>query len=530
MTGPLTAATTAAAAGPTAGAMTRFSLRVRMVAVFGFLILVVALFMVEFFPARMAEQAQAQAELRARTMTQVMASAVAPALEFDDAANATKVLAWLGSSPDARFAVVLADGGVRFATWNPERVPAQLPQLAGAASVVHGDLLITSAPVIGRGGGRGTLIIGQSLDRLVQDRSEAQTTVVSATAVVLVLGLFACIVLATALVRPLERLTTIARDIARGAKPPRIAGVAGGREVVEMTNALGMMLERLNEANHQLVEASRHAGMAEVATGVLHNVGNILTSVNVGIDVLNERARELPVERVRRAGELLGAAQAQGPIDPAKLDAGVRYLTAIAGALDADRGKLLGGLSTLRDHIGHINRVVTAQNGYARTGGVLEQIELATLIEQAIGLGCADSERHGLEIVRRVDAGLAVTVDRHRVLQILVNLLANARDSITQLVKAGTETARRITVTASVDAGSLVLAVEDTGGGIAPEALLKIFSAGFTTKPKGHGYGLHSSALAAEQLGGTLRCSSEGLGRGAMFILRVPTEPGRAHE
>ena len=87
-----------------------------------------------------------------------------------------------------------------------------------------------------------------------------------------------------------------------------------------------------------------------------------------------------------------------------------------------------------------------------------------------------------------------------------------------------------VTVTASVDTGSLVLAVEDTGGGIAPESLLKIFSAGFTTKPKGHGYGLHSSALAAEQLGGTLRCSSEGLGRGAMFILRVPTEPGRAHE
>ncbi|HSR96876.1 MAG TPA: ATP-binding protein [Kofleriaceae bacterium] len=515
------------------GPLARFSLRVRMVAVFGFLILVVALFMVEFFPARMAEQAQAQAELRARTMTQVMASAVAPALEFDDAANAAKVLAWLGSSPDARFAVVLADGGARFATWSPERVPAQLPQLAGAASVVHGDLLITSAPVVGRGGGRGTLVVGQSLDRLVQDRSDARATVVSATAVVLVLGLFACIVLATALVRPLERLTTIARDIARGAKPPRIAGVAGvagGREVVDMTNALGMMLERLNEANHQLVEASRHAGMAEVATGVLHNVGNILTSVNVGIDVLNERARELPVERVRRAGELLGAAQTQGPIDPAKLDAGLRYLTAIAGALDADRGKLLGGLATLRDHIGHINRVVTAQNGYARTGGVLEQIELATLIEQAIGLGCADSERHGLEIARRVDEGLAVTVDRHRVLQILVNLLANARDSITQLVKAGTETARRITITASVDGGSLVLAVEDTGGGIAPESLLKIFTAGFTTKPKGHGYGLHSSALAAEQLGGTLRCSSEGLGRGAMFILRVPTEPGRSHE
>src|SRR5262249_758830 len=245
------------------GALMRFSLRVRMVAVFGFLILAVALFIVEFFPARMAEQAQAQAELRARTRTQVMASAVAPALEFDDAANAAKVLAWLASTPDARFAVVLTDGGARFAAWSPERIPARLPD---QASEVDGRLLVTSAPVIGRGGGRGTLYVGQSLDRLTEDRSAARRTALSATAVVLVLGLLACIVLATALVRPLERLTTIAHDIARGAKPPRIGGVAGGREVVEMTSALGMMLDRLNEVNHQLVQASRYAGMAEVAT------------------------------------------------------------------------------------------------------------------------------------------------------------------------------------------------------------------------------------------------------------------------
>jgi len=504
----------------------RFSLRVRMGAVFGFLILVVALFMVEFFPARMAEQARAQAELRARTMTQVMASAVAPALEFDDAANAAKVLGWLSSSPDARFAVVLGDGGARFAAWSADRIPAQLPR---TASEVDGDLLITSAPVIGRGGGRGTLYIGQSLDRLVADRAASQRTVMSATAVVLVLGLFACFVLAAALVRPLERLTTIARDIARGAKPPRIAGVAGGREVVEMTNALGMMLDRLNEANRQLVEASRHAGMAEVATGVLHNVGNILTSVNVGIDVLNEGAGELPVERVRRAGELLGAAQAAGPIDPAKLEAGVRYLTAIAVALEGDRAKMLGGLATLRDHIAHINRVVTMQNGYARSGSVQEQVELGALIEQAVGLGCPDPDRHGLELVRRVEHDSAITLDRHRVLQILVNLLANARDSIAAHASSGATGARRITVTARLDAGWIELAVEDTGGGIAPESLLRIFSAGFTTKPKGHGYGLHSSALAAEQLGGTLRCASPGLGQGATFVLRVPTETASSH-
>lgn len=506
--------------------MSRFSLRLRMAAVFGGLMVAVALFMIEFFPARMAEQAQAQAELRARTVTQVMASALAPALEFDDAGNAAKILAWLASSPDARFAVVIGDGGARFAAWSPERVPAHLPSLPSA---VEGDLLITSAAVVGRGGGRGTLYVGQSLDRLVEDRDAARTTVLSAAAVVLLIGLVACLVLATALVRPLERLTTIARDIARGAKPPRIVGVAGGREVVEMTNALGMMLERLNEANHQLVEASRHAGMAEVATGVLHNVGNILTSVNVGIEVLNEHVVALPGDRMLRAAELLATARETTPADPARFDAVVRYITAIANQLTTDRDTLLAELVTLRGHVEHVNRVITMQNGFARTGGVHEQVELATLVGEAVALACPDAGRQGLELACDVDPGELVMIDRHRVLQILVNLLANARDSVLEHHRSGAAGALRITATVAFEPGWIELRVVDTGAGIAPEALNRIFNAGFTTKAKGHGYGLHSSALAAEQLGGTLCCTSAGTGRGASFVLRVPTEPPRSH-
>jgi signal transduction histidine kinase len=161
------------------------------------------------------------------------------------------------------------------------------------------------------------------------------------------------------------------------------------------------------------------------------------------------------------------------------------------------------------------------QNGYARTGGVEEQVELGVLITEAIALGCPDPERHGIEIHEDVPT-YDLTLDRHRVLQILVNLLANARDSVTAHLRSGATSALRVSVTAVVEAEWLEVRVADTGGGIAPASLCKIFNAGFTTKPRGHGYGLHSSALAAEQLGGTLRCTSEGLGRGAIFVLRVP--------
>lgn len=499
------------------------SLRVRMAAVFGLLITGVAVFMIEFFPARMDEQARASARLAAFSLTETMATAVAPALEFDDADNAAKVLAWVGGTPDARFAVVVTEAGQRFATWGADRIPRAL--VAGMTS----DMLVTRAPVVGRSGAHGTLFIGQSLDRLIADRDAARSTVVTASIVVLAIGLLACIVLATALVRPLERLTAIAHDIARGAKPPRIAGVAGSHEVVQVTSALDSMLDRLNQANHQLVEASRHAGMAEVATGVLHNVGNILTSVNIGIELIEEHVAALPVDRVRRAGELLSAARdPSGHIAPPRLDAGLAYIAAIGDHIDGERTQMRAAITTLRGHIEHVKRVISMQNGYARTGGVLEQVELAALIAEAIALGCADPQRHGIEVVTHVPPG-CVTLDRHRVLQILVNLMTNARDSLSAHERGGAPGPFRVTVTAALAGGSLEIGVADTGGGIAPEALRKVFSAGFTTKPRGHGYGLHSSALTAEQLGGALTCASEGLGTGASFVLRVPVKEVTSH-
>jgi signal transduction histidine kinase len=291
-----------------------------------------------------------------------------------------------------------------------------------------------------------------------------------------------------------------------------------------------MMLDRLNEANRQLVEASRHAGMAEVATGVLHNVGNILTSVNVGIEILNEHVVALPGDRMLRAADLLATARANTPVDPARFDAAIRYIAAIANQLTADRDTLLAEIVTLRGHVEHVNRVITMQNGFARTGGVHEQVELATLVGEAVALVCPDSGRHGLEFVCEVEPDRVVMIDRHRVLQILVNLLANARDSVVEHRRSGAAGAPRITATVTLEPDWVELRVEDTGGGIAPEALPRIFNAGFTTKAKGHGYGLHSSALAAEQLGGTLRCASAGIGRGASFVLRVPTEPPRSHD
>jgi len=499
-------------------AVVSLSLRVRMALLFGALLTAVALFMVQFFPARMAEQARASTERRAHTVTQVMATAVAPALEFDDADNARKIVSWIESMPDARFAVVIDEEGKRFAAYHAELVPQQLPT---KPLVIGDNLIITSAPIVGRSGSHGRLYVGQTLDTMARVSREARSTVITASVIVLLLGLVACFVIATTLVRPLERLTGIAHDIAKGRKPPRISAVSGGVEVVQMTTALGTMLDRLNEANSQLVEASRHAGMAEVATGVLHNVGNILTSVNVGLESVAEHVRGVPGERMRRVTELLVTASAAGTVNPEKLDAAVKYLTAIADHASGEQKAALDELVKLRSHVDHINRVIVMQNGYARTGGVQEHTQLVKLIDEAIALGVPSSGHHAIKIERRI-LNRQVMLDRHRVLQILVNLLTNAQQSLIAHQAAGATNELRITVAVTAADGWLEMRVDDTGVGIAPEKLTKIFHAGFTTKPNGHGYGLHSSALAAEQLGGTLRCFSTGLGDGASFVLRMP--------
>jgi len=496
-----------------------FSLRVRMSLLFGALIAGVTVFMIQFFPARMADQARASSERRVRTVTDVLAAAVAPALEFDDADNARQILGWVANMPDAQFALVVDEQGNRFAAFHAEVIPQILPK---EPCWSEGNLMIAQAPVVGRGGAHGTVYVGQSLTTMARVSSEARKTVISASVVVLMIGLLFCIVIATTLAGPLKRLTSIALDIAKGKKPPKIAALRGGVEVVHVSQALGTMLERLNEANSQLVEASRHAGMAEVATGVLHNVGNILTSVNVGIENVAERVRGIPGDRVRRAGDLMANARSSsGVVQPEKLDAAVKYLGAIADHVTTEQKALLAELVTLRGHVDHVNRVIAMQNGYARNGGVQEQIDLVKLVDEAIALGCPAPGRHAIQIERNVP-DRTITLDRHRVLQILVNLLTNARDSLSAHQRAGATNELRVSVTVTVEDGWLEFRVDDTGGGIDPEKLTKIFHAGFTTKPKGHGYGLHSSALAADQLGGALTCSSAGLGQGASFVLRVP--------
>jgi PAS domain S-box-containing protein len=282
-----------------------------------------------------------------------------------------------------------------------------------------------------------------------------------------------------------------------------------------------MELERVHK---ELVTASREAGMAEVATNVLHNVGNILNSVNISASLVAERLRQskaagvsrlaaLLIEQGDRVGQFI-AEDPRGKRVPA-------YMAALGEQLSADQRTALEELALLRENLEHIKDTVNMQQSYAKLCGVTETVEVVDLVEDSLRLNAGAFARHGVTLHREFGEVPAINVDKHKVLQILVNLVRNAKYACDDSGRSDKLITLRI---APIPTG-VSITVQDNGIGIPAQNMPRLFQHGFTTRASGHGFGLHSGAIAALELGGTLRADSEGEGRGACFTLELPLSP-----
>jgi signal transduction histidine kinase len=268
-----------------------------------------------------------------------------------------------------------------------------------------------------------------------------------------------------------------------------------------------------------------------VATGVLHNVGNVLNSVNISAGVVAERVRGSKVQALGKVAGMLRERRADlGTFLTADHKGKVLpdYLLQLSELMSREQDEMLGELTRLADSIVHIKQVVAAQQSYARSSDVVEQFELRDVLEEAVRLSAEAFGRHGIDVVRELEACPPITADRHKVLQILVNLLSNAKDALrdqpagaprTITVRLGTAKAAG---GSEVGGGAVRVSVADTGVGINPADLPKLFRYGFTTRADGHGFGLHFSANAARQMKGGLTAHSDGPGRGATFTFEIP--------
>jgi signal transduction histidine kinase len=278
---------------------------------------------------------------------------------------------------------------------------------------------------------------------------------------------------------------------------------------------------QLKDTQSELMDTARQAGMAEIATNVLHNVGNVLNSVNISADL---------VSRKLRSSKALGLGKAMNLINEHSHDLGhfltedekgkllPGYLNQLVEAIATEQQGLTDELAQLSKSVDHIKDIVSTQQSYAGANSLMEPLVVSELLEDALRMNSGALTRHHVTVIKEYGEVPRIMGDKHRLLLILINLISNAKYAM-----AGVSNhARNMTLRAMVVGESLQISVKDEGEGIPEENMTRIFAHGFTTRNKGHGFGLHSCALAAIEMNGHLTAHSEGPGTGATFVLQLP--------
>ncbi len=385
--------------------------------------------------------------------------------------------------------------------------------------------------------GEASLLLQRHAQAEVQQLHRIQR-LIPVGAFLLMLGLFTFV-----LVRLLLPFAASTQELARSEAELRLARDELELRVAERTGQLAQANEALRQAHDGLevrvrertqelkesqrraVELARQAGMAELATNVLHNVGNVLNSLNTSSTVLGERLRALRVESVLKLAGLVEEHRADLATFFTSDERGRRlpeYIGKLGEYLSAERTRMVELTADLHRHVEHIRMIVELQQTYATSSSLVEAASLEELVDDALRISEAALGRHGVTLERHVLPLPRLMLDKHKLLQIVLNLISNAKYALND--KPPGE--RRLAVRLERPTEDRVrLQVSDNGMGIAPELLTKIFQHGFTTRKDGHGFGLHSCAIAARALGGSLQAHSDGPGTGATFTLELPFRP-----
>lgn len=366
------------------------------------------------------------------------------------------------------------------------------------------------------GGELGKVALVMSLQRLTES-ARLRQVILAISALGCVLALFVSLLFVSRYIAPVLRFTEQALTRLKELNETL------ERRVSDRTIELQTSLDTLRATQNDLASASRRAGMADVATAVLHNVGNVLNSVNVAGNLVADRVRQLPVNMVARLTDLLVANQQDlGPFfttNP-KGQKFVDFLAKLGTAMAQQQSGALAELQQIQKSIDHIKVIVARQQDYAKVvNGALEIVNLEDVLEDAIRLNASHGSEQ-IEFVREFASLPEVKVDRHKLFQIVMNLVSNARHAVLSRGQV-----RRVTLrTKLLASDTFRIDVEDTGCGIPVENLTRVFTHGFTTKKDGHGFGLHSASCAAIEMGGGLSVHSDGVDRGARFALDLPLQ------
>jgi two-component system, NtrC family, sensor kinase len=303
-----------------------------------------------------------------------------------------------------------------------------------------------------------------------------------------------------------------------------IIGVFGSNKDI---TAAKVMEQEFEKSNAKLREMSRRAGQAEIANNVLHNVGNVLNSVVISAGLIGGKVRDSKSQGLAKAVHLMNEHAADLGDFFTRHDKGkalLGYLNMLVTALAAEKLSIAAEFESLTRSIEHIKSIVATQQRYAGSTSVLEPVQIRDLLEEALRMNAASIQRHRVRVIKEFADVPSLLLDRHLVLQILINLIANAKRAMDGVPDRPHHITLRL---GYVEGSGLTIEVADDGEGIGPEILPRLFGHGFTTRRDGHGFGLHSCALAAREMGGSITAHSEGPGRGAVFTLQLPVNPAK---
>ncbi len=294
--------------------------------------------------------------------------------------------------------------------------------------------------------------------------------------------------------------------------------------VIDITIRKNYALE-VEKLNKQLISSARVAGRADIATSILHNIGNVLNSVNTSVSVVEEVINQDDVERLNMAigmmednldniGKFI-LEDEKGKLLPS-------YLIMLIKEVSRKKDLIKAESSRIHRHLEHVKSIISSQQSLAKTSTVKTKVQIAPLIKVALDMTGINFNNHNIKIINNCDCEKEIYTDESKLTQIIVNLIANAKDAIlifydkNHVLEGG-----EILLESKIIDDSLIIQVKDNGIGINQSDLDNLFTFGFTTKVDGHGFGLHSSILAAKEINGTLEAKSEGINKGCMFILTI---------
>jgi two-component system NtrC family sensor kinase len=469
-------------------------------------------------------------------------------IDFNDPKTAGETLSALQADPEIIGACVYTKEGEVFATYDRanDDIIFTPPALRTEGHAFEQGRLILSRPIAYKGEAVGVVYLESDM-RALSSRLWRYAGIVG---LVFLVSLFVALGLSIQLQRlisdPILDLAQLARSVASEKNYSVRAAKQSNDELGQLVDGFNEMLgqiqtrdvalqsardglekrveERTRELENlhkQLVDASRRGGMAEIATNVLHNVGNVLNSVNISAGLIVESVKKSRASSLARVVVLLRdhahdlgefiTNDPRGKLVPAHLDQLSQHLL-------ADQEAIVGEVESLRGNVEHIKEIVAMQQSYATFGGVKEVVDVVNLVEDSLRINEGALSRHQVEVSHEFEKVPPMNVEKHKILQIMVNLLRNAKHACQESDRVD----KRLTVRVVNGDGRVRISVTDNGVGIPTENLTRIFNHGFTTRKDGHGFGLHSGALAAKEMGGSLTVHSDGPGQGAAFTLELP--------